>query len=254
MSKNKKMPISKSLLAYPLSILFYLVYGVCLCLFHPLQWLALKIGGYQWHKNIVDVLNGCLVLCLRVLGTRVVFKNKFKFTKKTSYIIVSNHQSTHEIAPLGWFFRKLHPKFVAKKELGRGLPSVSFNLKHGGAVLIDRKDAKQALSALAKFAKYLKQNNRTGVIFPEGTRSRDGKSKRFSANGLKIMAKYNPNAIVVPVTINNSWKLWEYGQFPMNIGVKMIIETHQPINIKDYSFDEWFNQVEEAVKSKVLSA
>ena len=252
MSKHKKMPISKSLLAYPLNILFYTCYGICLLVFHPIQWLALKVGGYTAHKKVVDVLNGCLVACLYILGTRVKFINHYQFDSSQSHIIVSNHQSTHEIAPLGWFFRKLHPKFVAKKELGKGLPSISFNLKYGGAALIDRKDTKQALTTLAKFAKYLKQHKRAGVIFPEGTRSRNGVPKRFSSNGLKIMAKYNPEAILVPVTINHSWKLWEYGQFPMNIGVNLTIETHKPLVIKDHTFDELFSSVETAVKSKVV--
>ena len=174
MSKHKKMPLGKSLLAYPLSVLFYLVYGLLLCVFHPIQWISLKIGGYTAHKKVVDVLNGLLTASLYVLGTRITFINKYQFNASVPNIIVSNHQSTHEIPPLGFFFRKLHPKFIAKKELGKGLPSVSFNLKHGGSALIDRKDARQALTEIGKFAKYIKANNRAGIIFPEGTRSRDG--------------------------------------------------------------------------------
>jgi len=252
MGKNKKMPLGKSLLAYPLSILFYTVYALLLCLFHPLQWLALNIGGYGAHKKVVDVLNFCLVAALYILGNRVVFVNNFKLDGSVPNIIVSNHQSTHEIAPLGWFFRNLHPKFVAKKELGKGLPSVSFNLKHGGSALIDRKDARQALSTIGAFAKYLSTHNRSGVLFPEGTRSRDGKPKTFAENGLKILTKFAPSANVIPVSINNSWKLWEYGQFPMNIGVKMTIETHKPIKISEMKFKELFTEVEEKVKSKIV--
>ena len=252
MTKHKTMPLGKSLLAYPLSVIFYFIYGVILCLFHPLQWLALKLGGYQAHKNVVDVLNACLVASLYVLGTRVKFIKHDKFDNTVPHIIVSNHQSTHEIAPLGWFFRKLHPKFIAKKELGKGIPSVSFNLKYGGSALIDRKDARQALSEIRKFSKYLKKNNRSGIIFPEGTRSRDGKPKRFSENGLKILTKYASNAMVIPVTINNSWKLWEYGQFPMNIGIKITIEAHQAIKVAEKPFNDLLAEVENKIKSKIV--
>lgn len=252
MSKYKKMPLGKSLIAYPLTVVFYLFYSVLLCVFHPLQWLSLKIGGYSAHKKVVDCLNASLVASLYILGTRIKFVNTYKFDTSVPHIIVSNHQSSHEISPLGWFFRDLHPKYVSKKELGKGIPSVSFNLQHGGSALIDRKDARQALSAIGAFAKYLKKHNRSGVIFPEGTRSRDGKPKRFSENGLKILAKFAPTATVIPVTINNSWKLWEYGQFPMNIGVKMTIETHKPIKVADKSFNELFAEVEQKVKSKII--
>ena len=61
------------------------------------------------------------------------------------YIIVCNHQSLYDIPPLIWYLRQIHPKFISKKELGRGIPSVSFNLRHGGSLLIDRAKAKDAL-------------------------------------------------------------------------------------------------------------
>ncbi|NIJ44072.1 1-acyl-sn-glycerol-3-phosphate acyltransferase [Wenyingzhuangia heitensis] len=253
MAKHKKMPLAKSLLAYPLSVLFYLMYTLILCVFHPIQWIALKLGGYNTHKKVVDVLNFCLIASLYILGTRVKFINTYKFDTSVPTIIVSNHQSSHEISPLGWFFRDLHPKYVSKKELGKGIPSVSFNLKHGGSALIDRKDGRQALSAIGAFAKYLEKHKRAGVIFPEGTRSRDGQPRRFSENGLKVLTKFAPSATVIPVTINNSWKLWEYGQFPMNIGVRMTIEVHQPIKVSETSFDELFKEVEQKVKSKIIS-
>ena len=42
---------------------------------------------------------------------------------------------------------RTHPKFISKKELGRGFPSVSYNLRVGGSALIERKNPRQALAA-----------------------------------------------------------------------------------------------------------
>ena len=67
-------------------------------------------------------------------------------------IFVANHQGLYDIIGIGWLLRKYHPKYVSKLELGKGIPSVSYNLNHGGSVLIDRKDPKQALPALKKMA------------------------------------------------------------------------------------------------------
>lgn len=246
------MSFGKKLVAYPLSVLFYAVYGFLLVVFHPVQWIALRFG-YSAHKKVVDILNGLLVASLYILGTRIKFESKYKLDRNRPHIVVSNHQSTHDVTTLGWFFRKLHPKFIAKKELGKGIPSVSFNLKYGGAALIDRKDARQALSEIGKFAKNIEKKHWTGVIFPEGTRSRKGKPKRFSENGLKILTKFSKSALVVPVTINNSWKLWEYGQFPMNIGVKLTITTHEPIEVGSVDFQELLSTAEERIKDAVIS-
>ena len=124
--------------AYPLSILYYLIFGFTLLLFEGIQRICF-LFGYQAHKNSVDLLNFLLLLGLNLLGTRFVFEMPFALEKNQSYIVVANHQSTYDIPPLIWYLRKIHPKFVGKKELGNRIPSISFNLKKGGSVLIDRK-------------------------------------------------------------------------------------------------------------------
>ena len=246
------MKFLKKLLSYPLTVLFYLVFGLILVIFQPIQWLSLKLGGYQAHKRSVDMLSCCLVWSLYILGTRIKFINKHKIPEGVPLIIVANHQSLHDITGLGCFLRKYHPKYVSKIELGKGIPSISFNLNHGGSVLIDRKNPKQALPALMNFGKYLEKNKRSAVIFPEGTRSRTGVPKRFSQNGMKMMVKYAPSAYVLPVTINNSWKLLRYGNFPMEIGVKLSYEVHEPIKADSMPFEELFEKTEKVIKDHVV--
>ena len=119
-----------------------------------------------------------------ILWVPVRFENKHSLSKENNYIFVANHQSLFDIPPLILYLRKYSPKFVAKMELGKGIPSISYNLKYGGAALIDRKDPRQALSALASFSKRINSNKWSAVIFPEGTRSRTGKPKKFATNGI----------------------------------------------------------------------
>lgn len=241
------------LISYLLSIAFALVFFLVLLLFHPLQWLGLKFG-YKSHKIVVDWLNWCLVQSLLILGNRVVFHKKNNLPKNTSLIFVANHQSMFDIPPMIWYLRKYHPKFVSKIELGKGIPSVSFNLRHGGAALINRKDPKQAISTLESYAKRLAQNNWSAAIFPEGTRSRDGKPKKFSVNGLKTIIKHNPNAYVVPVTINNSWKVFKYGKFPLGLFNKIEITTHEPIALQQQNVDKVLSQTEQLIKSHLYES
>lgn len=222
-----------------------------LVVFHPLQWIGLRLFGYNGHKRVIDVLNFLLVKSLLILGVRVQLKNEHELPKDTTLIFVSNHQSTFDIPPFGYFFRKHHPKFVSKIELGKGIPSVSFNLRHGGAALINRKDAKQALSTLGKFAKNIQKNKWSAVIFPEGTRSRNGQPKKFSTNGLKIITKYNPDGYIVPVTINNSWKVFKYGKYPLGIGSPITFTTHKPIKIDSLPFEVLMEATEKAITTHI---
>ncbi|WP_370390414.1 lysophospholipid acyltransferase family protein [uncultured Winogradskyella sp.] len=222
----------RKLIAYPLTVLYYICFGITLVVFHPIQWFAFNVLGYQAHKITVDWLQFFLMRCLNVLGTRFSFNNPYQIPTGVPLIIVANHQSMYDIPPLIWYFRKHHVKFISKKELGKGIPSVSYNLRHGGSVLIDRKDPRGSVKAIEGFAEHIRKNNWAAVIFPEGTRSRNGHPKAFKTKGLLTMFKHVPNALIVPVTINNSWKTLQYGKFPMGIGAHIKFKVHQPIELK----------------------
>lgn len=243
----------KRILLFPLSVIFYICFFLVLLVFHVLQWLTLKIGGYNAHKVTVDYLNFWLMACLFLIGNRTSYKNSFTLPQDKPLIIVSNHQSMFDIVALSWFLRKHHPKFISKIELGKGFPSVSFNLRHGGSVLIDRKNPRQSIPVLTKFGRYIQETKRAAVIFPEGTRSKTGKVKSFSTTGLKILLKNIPDAVVVPVAINNSWKLLKYGSFPMNSGVHLSVEILDTMDAAGRDTDELLAEVEEKIKEKVTN-
>lgn len=235
------------ILSIPLSALTYLLFLVFISIFHPIQWVCLKCFGYQAHKRSVDVLNFFLVLSLYPTLSCFTSEHTDRIPHGKPLIFVANHQGIFDIIGMGWFFRKFHPKYVSKKELGQNIPSVSFNLKYGGSVLIDRKNPKQAIPELKKMGEYIQQHNRSVVIYPEGTRTKNGKPKEFANNGLKILCKYAPDAYVVPVTINNSWKVFRYGSFPLGLGNKLIFTVHEPISVKNTDFDTLFEETENAI-------
>lgn len=235
------------LISYPISALYYFLFLVILCVFHPIQWFCFTFFGYEAHKKSVSILNFFLVRNTHLLATTYSFHGREKIPNGVPLIIVANHQSLYDIIPIIWFMRKWHPKFVSKKELGKGIPSVSYNLRHGGSVLIDRKDSKQALSEIKKMGEYIEKHKRSTVIFPEGTRSKNGVPKKFSESGLKILCKYAPSAYIVPISINNSWKMNRYGQFPMGLGVKITHTIHDAFPVKEMPFEEIMIKTENTV-------
>ena len=242
----------KKILAYPLSIISYFFFFLTLVIFHGIQWAALKIGGYQAHKKSVDIFNFFLMRCLNILGTRFTVDNPYNIPTNQSCIFVANHQGIYDIPPIIWYMRKHHPKFVSKKELGKGVRGISFNLRHGGSALIDRKNPKQAVEEIIRFSKYLNDTNRSAVIFPEGTRSRTGKPKEFAKTGMQILFKKMPKALIVPITINNSWKLFEYGQFPLGIGVNIHLKVHEPIPANSSDPESLIALVERTITADIL--
>lgn len=190
--------------------------------------------------------------CQNILGTTFSLQNDYEIENDRPVIIVSNHQSMFDIPPIIWFFRKHHAKFISKKELGKGIPSVSYNLRHGGSVLIDRKNPAQALKAIKDFAHYIEKNRRAAVIFPEGTRSRNGVPKPFQTKGLKMLFEGIPSAVVIPLTINNSWKTIRYGKFPMGLGSRVTFKVQEPLLVSEYTSEELIQKIEAAIKKDIV--
>lgn len=239
------------ILGYIFSPIHYLLFGFFICLFHPIQWLSLKLGGYKAHKTSVDILNLFLLGTYFAMGSRISYKNRFDLPTNRPIIFISNHQSMYDIPPLIWFLRKNHAKFISKIELTKGIPSVSFNLKYGGGANIDRKDSKQAVAEILKLAERMKAKNWSTVIFPEGTRSKNGQLKPFAVGGIATILKKVPNALIVPIAINGSWKLVQYGAFPLSFGEKMSWEVLAPIEPSKKSIEEVVSEAEQAIKKSI---
>ena len=220
---------------------------------HVVQLLCNNIGGYKAHHKSVKVMNGILVDLTKILGTTYTYSGHENLIKNALLIFVSNHQSMYDISPLEYDLADYHPKFISKIELGKGIPSVSYNLRNGGSALIDRKNGKQAIEEIKKLAQYIQKNNYSAIIFPEGTRSKNGVPKAFKENGLKVLTKYAKDAYIVPVTLNNTWELEKWGKFPMYVGAKVTIEYHKPIKVSEYKFDELFELTEQTVKNSITA-
>ncbi|CEN52864.1 lysophospholipid acyltransferase family protein [Capnocytophaga canis] len=240
------------IISYPLSALHYLIFGSLLLIFHPIQWIAIHAFGRKTHKAVVDFLNFLLVHVMWMTGNRSYLTFESPLPENTPLIFVANHQSVYDIPPLIWFLRKYAIRFVGKKELGNGTPSITINLRHNGSVLIDRSKPQNAIPQLIEFGKSLQANNDAGFIFPEGTRRRDGKPKPFKTKGLEAIISQMPDGYVVPLTINNSWKVLKYGAFPMGLGNKITFYVHTPIKIDLNNINQQIVEVEKLVVSKII--
>ena len=241
----------KKLFGYILTPIFYVVFGLFLALFHPLQWLCYKVFGYSAHKWSVDVLNFFLTYSQLTLLNSISFKNTYQLPKDRPIIFVANHQSMYDIPSLIWFLRKHHPKFISKIELTKGIPSISFNLKYGGGANIDRKDSKQAIGEIIKLGRRMKEHNWSTVIFAEGTRAKDGKMKPFQVGGIATLLKIVPNALLVPVAIENSWKIVRYGSYPLSTLQPLKWTVLAPIERAEKNAEELVLEAENAIKQQI---
>lgn len=235
-------------LGYIFSPIFYLCFGLLLVIFHPIQYIAYKLFGYSAHKRTVEILNFLLCYCNWIMGSSVNFKQAYKLPIGRPIIFVANHQSMYDIPPLIWFLKKYHAKFISKIELTKGIPSISFHLRVSGGANIDRGNRKQAISEITNLGKRMKANNWSSILFPEGTRSKTGILKPFQIGGITNLLKTVPNALVVPIAIQNSWKMVQYGKFPLSFGEKTSWTVLQPIEPGNMEAEEVIQLAENAIR------
>jgi 1-acyl-sn-glycerol-3-phosphate acyltransferase len=205
----------KNILDYVLSTIYLVYFFLILIVFHPLQIIFFELFGQRTHQKLIHIMNFFLLYGVKILGTGLKFVKKTEVPIDRPIIFVANHQSMFDIIGMIWFLRKNFPVFVSKQELSKGIPSISYNLRKSGAALIDREDGKQAVVEIAKLGKMIGETNFSACIFPEGTRSRTGTMKPFAVGGIAILMKKAPNALIVPVAIENVNKLNPKGYFPL---------------------------------------
>ena len=120
--------------------------------------------------------------------------------KGQSYIIAPNHQSYWD-AFLVYGFIGIKFKWMMKKELGR-IPFVGWACYMAGCIFIDRSSRESGMNSIRKAESKLK-NGMSVVIFPEGTRTPDGKMSKFKRGAFLISEELG--LPILPVTIDGNY-------------------------------------------------
>jgi 1-acyl-sn-glycerol-3-phosphate acyltransferase len=218
----------KRIVDWVFTVPFLMAFGLTLGVFEPIARLA-RLFGLRPMEITMGVMQRILLWVFRIAGTRLHVERSPALQSGTGYIIVSNHQSLFDIPIFGGLLFSNYPKYVSKRELGKWLPSISFNLQHGGNALIDRSDPEQARRAIHELGEAAQRRNVAVVIYPEGTRSRDGKLKPFKYGGALELMDAAPDLELVPTVIDGSWELLRHNLRPVPFGTRVRVRFGDPI-------------------------
>lgn len=218
----------KPIVNWIFTVPFLLAFGLILAVFDPLQRIS-RLFGPRPHEIVVGVMQKMLVWAFHICGTRIEVECSPEVRPRTAYVLVANHQSMFDIPILGGLLLTNYPKYVSKRELARGIPSISYNLRRGGNAVIDRKDRQQALAAIRELGRQVEARGVSAVIYPEGTRARAGQIGEFKPAGIAALLDAAPHTPVVPVAIDNSWKLLRNNLLPVPFGTRVRVHVGAPI-------------------------
>lgn len=140
---------------------------------------------------------------LRVLLLPVHVEGREHMDPKQSYVIIPNHQGAFDIF-LVYGFLGRHFKWMLKKEL-REMPLVGKACEAADFIFVDQKGGPKALKETHDRARVILQNGISLVVFPEGSRSFDGKMSRFKRGAFQLADELQ--LPLLPVTINGSFQI-----------------------------------------------
>ena len=121
-------------------------------------------------------------LILKTTGVRVAVEGLERLTPGKTYVFVSNHQSIYDIPVLFWSV-PYQLRIIAKESLGN-FPFLGWHLRRTGHMLVDRKRPDRA--AIFAWASRLTSQGLSLIVFPEGTRSQDGRVGRFKGGSFYL--------------------------------------------------------------------
>ena len=186
-----------------------------------------------WGKSMY----GCVGSGVRVEGPG-------RFDKHEPRLIVANHASYMDVpAIFGWFPGQA--RFVLKQELLK-LPFIGWYAKVCGHFLLDRENPREGKRLVDKAVARTKKHGLSPIVFPEGTRTRDGRLAPLKAGVFQLaIAAQIP---IQPVAISGTYAMMPRGcPYPRKAGT-VTLTVGEPIPIEGYKGGRGRRELSERVE------
>jgi 1-acyl-sn-glycerol-3-phosphate acyltransferase len=193
----------------------------------------------------------CAVPWARILTfmtpMRVRVEGREHVDRHQSYVLVSNHQSQYDILVLyGWL--GIDFKWVMKQEL-RSVPGIGAACDRLGHIFIDRSNHAAAIATLNAAKKKIVDGTSV-MFFPEGTRSRDGRLKKFKKGAFKMALDLD--LPILPLTVTGTRDVLPADTLDLMPGSARLI-IHPPVSVEGRTAEDCQSLTDE-VRERIASA
>lgn len=194
----------------------------------PASLLIMPLGLLDRHGKIAYKISRLWTWgILKIGGIRLMVKGLEHLDSRRQYIFMANHQSNIDIPVLVQSLTKFELRWVAKKEL-LFVPLFGWAMWASKHIVVDRSNRSAAMTSLRKARERI-EGGISVVVFPEGTRSADGRFLPFKRGGFVLAVK--TQTPVVPITINGSGTILPRGDWRMRGGeIEVIVSEPVPLD------------------------
>jgi len=183
----------------------------------------------KFAQPIILISKWALRLGQKILGICLATSGIERIDKKVSYVFMANHLSLID-GPLLFMLIPQFVRVILKKEAFR-IPVIGQAMKQVDFIPVDRKSLKGGKKSIDRASRLIKEKGFSFLIFPEGTRSRDGKLQPFKRGGFFVAV--TSQVAILPVSIKGSYELMPKGSFFAKKG-KVRVTFHPPVSAQGF--------------------
>ncbi len=211
------------------TIFLFILYVIFVILLIPVVFICFLLRTAQ---PLYVLGRGAIRLGQWILGIRLRIRGLEGLDKEKTYIFMPNHLSFLD-GPMMFMIIPRAVRIIVKKEVLR-IPIIGWAMKVAEFIPVDRKGFRGGKKSVERAAGLIREKGYDFLIFPEGTRSLDGKLKSLKRGGFFLAV--NSQTDIVPVSIQGTFELMPKRQFIIKRG-KIKVVFHPPISIQDYTMD-----------------
>lgn len=188
-----------------------------------------KINMDARNKSSLAIVKWGLKVIGFISGVKLEVNGLDNIPDDQAVLFVGNHISFFDII-VTYPLMKRPTGYIAKKEIKK-VPFLSWWMYFVNCIFLDRKDPRQGLKSVLEASEKIK-NGTSIFLFPEGTRSKDGKLAEFKDGGFKIATK--AKAPIIPIGIQGTSDILE-NHFPIIKSGKVIVNFGKPVYTSEMS-------------------
>ena len=208
------------------TILLFLTYILIVLALVPVLLIFLLTGV---RDPILAIGKWAMRLSVRILGLRLDVSGLDRIDRRRPYLFMPNHISFLD-GPMAFMLIPQPVRVILKKEVFK-LPVVGPGMRFVEFVPVDRKGASGGRASIERAARLMKDKGFSFLIFPEGTRSRDGQLQRFRRGGFFLAIE--SKTPIVPMSIKGTYELMPRGSFFIRKG-RIRVTFHPAVPVEGY--------------------
>jgi len=225
-----------SILSFSLFFFSFIIWAPTILFFHKIGFAKKTI--FQTSLKLWGRMQIHLMPCdLEVIGAKNVKEDK-------NYVFLLNHQSMNDI-PLALGYIPKNFVYLAKKELA-SIPIFGAVMEALQFIPIDRSNPKKAIKSLSSAGELMKEQNLSVSIFVEGTRTRDGKLRKFKKGGFILAQKAGVE--IIPVSIIGNFEMVPPKALYYRKNGHLKLTIHNPISTEGKELNDLMKEVENIIR------